>query len=64
MALAVEELLEPKGVAVAMESTHLCMVMRGVEKTSSSTTTTTMLGCFKNESDLRHEFLSSIRGKQ
>ncbi|KAF7116316.1 hypothetical protein CNMCM5793_004482 [Aspergillus hiratsukae] len=39
VALAISEVLKPRGVGVVMESSHLCMVMRGVQKTSSTTTT-------------------------
>ena len=63
VALAVEEVLQPQGVAVMMESSHLCMVMRGVQKTSSSTTTSCMLGSLKFQSDLRKEFLYLVKGK-
>lgn len=37
VALALAEVLHPQGVAVVMESSHMCMVMRGVQKTTSST---------------------------
>lgn len=63
VALAIENILKPRGVAVVMESMHLCMVMRGVEKTTSSTTTSCMLGSFKEQADLRGEFLSLVKGK-
>lgn len=59
---AVQELLNPQGVAVLMEGIHLCMAMRGVEKQSSSTTTSAMRGLFKDDSRTRAEFMSSIQG--
>ncbi|KAE8380790.1 hypothetical protein BDV26DRAFT_256643, partial [Aspergillus bertholletiae] len=48
VALAISEVLKPLGVGVVMESSHLCMVMRGVQKTSSTTTTSCMLGCMRS----------------
>ncbi|KAJ5777643.1 hypothetical protein N7520_000889 [Penicillium odoratum] len=59
-ALAIWEDLAPKGVAVIMESTHLCMAMRGVQKVGSSTTTTSMLGCIKTDLGIREEFLRLV----
>ena len=43
VALALSEMLQPQGVAVVVESSHLCMVMRGVQKTGAITTTSCML---------------------
>lgn len=60
VAAAVEDILQPLGVAVVMESTHLCMVMRGVEKTTSTTTTSSMLGCFRTRTRTREEFLRLV----
>ncbi|MCA0387636.1 MAG: GTP cyclohydrolase I FolE [Bacteroidetes bacterium] len=53
--------LKPKGVAVVSEAYHMCMMMRGVEKQNSSTTSSTMHGVFKNDPKTRVEFLSLIR---
>jgi GTP cyclohydrolase I len=62
VALALQEVLDPRGVAVVVESSHLCMVMRGVEKTSAITTTSCMLGCMRSPSaKTREEFLKLIR---
>jgi len=61
VANALEELLQPKGVAVVIEALHLCMAMRGVEKQNSTTITSAMLGSFKSDSRTRQEFLSLIR---
>ncbi len=58
---AIVEAIEPKGVAVTMEAQHLCMMMRGVEKQSSMTTTSAMLGAFRTSTRTRNEFLSLIR---
>ena len=64
VALAIAEVLKPQGVAVVMESSHLCMVMRGVQKVGSSTTTSCMLGAMRSSAKTREEFLSLLnRGK-
>ena len=52
--------LNPRGVAVVIEALHLCMAMRGVEKTNSSTVTSAMLGTFRECERARMEFLSFI----
>lgn len=61
IAKAVEEILEPRGVAVSVTGFHLCMAMRGVEKQASRTTTTAFTGEFLREESRRREFLSQIR---
>ncbi len=58
---AIVRAIHPQGVAVIMEAQHLCMMMRGVEKQQSFTTTSTMLGAFRNSAQTRNEFLSLIR---
>lgn len=58
---AVEELLQPRGVAVLMEGVHLCMAMRGVQKQNSSTTTSAMRGLFKEDARTRAEFMSAVQ---
>lgn len=50
-----------QGVGVVVESKHLCMMMRGVEKQNSTMTTSVMLGRFKKDINTRSEFLSLIR---
>src|SRR6201994_2344852 len=60
VAEAIEEAIHPQGVGVVMEAQHLCMMMRGVEKQSSSTVTSAMLGVFKTQQQTRNEFLSLI----
>ncbi|MCJ1484013.1 GTP cyclohydrolase 1 [Schaereria dolodes] len=60
VALAIAEVLKPQGVAVVMESSHLCMVMRGVQKTGATTTTSCMLGCMRSSAKTREEFLSLL----
>ncbi|KAJ9066921.1 hypothetical protein DSO57_1004997 [Entomophthora muscae] len=61
IAEALEDVLKPQGVAVVMESSHLCMVMRGVEKPGSTTVTSCMLGMFRKDPKTREEFLSLIK---
>lgn len=60
VALALTEVLQPQGVAVVMESSHLCMVMRGVQKPGSTTVTSCMLGCMRSTGKTREEFLSLL----
>ncbi|KAG2013348.1 GTP cyclohydrolase I [Coprinopsis cinerea AmutBmut pab1-1] len=61
IAIAVQEAIHPRGVAVVMEATHMCMTMRGVQKPGSSTVTSCMLGCFRNQQKTREEFLTLIK---
>jgi GTP cyclohydrolase IA len=53
--------IDPLGVAVVMEATHLCMSMRGVEKQNSFAATSAMLGVFRDDARTRMEFLELIK---
>jgi GTP cyclohydrolase IA len=57
---AIQDAIAPQGVGVIIEARHLCMMMRGIEKQHSSTVTSAMLGCFR-ENETRMEFLSLVR---
>ncbi|RME77189.1 MAG: GTP cyclohydrolase I FolE [Chloroflexi bacterium] len=56
------EILDARGVAVMLEGSHFCMMMRGVQKQNSTTVTTAMRGAFKTDPQLRDEFMRLARG--
>jgi len=56
-----QEKLDPKGVAVVLTAKHMCMEMRGVKKHDTFTTTSKMIGYFKDDSKARQEFLEFIK---
>ena len=64
IAEAINQALSPKGVAVVIEGTHMCMQMRGVQKQNSFTTTSSMIGQFRKDSKTRDEFLKLISIKR
>ena len=59
----IRDAVQPLGVAVVCEGTHLCMAMRGVEKQQSVTTTSAMLGMFQDDARTRSEFLQLLKGR-
>jgi GTP cyclohydrolase I len=61
IAQVILEKIDPLGVAVVCEGTHLCMSMRGVEKQNSFAVTSAMLGAFRDNARTRMEFLELIR---
>jgi len=58
----INDTLNPKGVAVVIEASHMCMMMRGVQKQNSTTTTSGFRGAFK-ETDTRNEILNLVQSK-
>ncbi len=60
IARAIDEVLQPKGVAVVIEASHQCMTTRGVHKPGTSLVTSRMLGLFRTDPRTRREFLSLI----
>jgi len=60
IANAIEEVLQPKGVAVVLEAEHQCLTTRGVHKPGASMVTSRMLGVFRDDPSTRREFLALI----
>ena len=56
----IDQTLNPHGVAIVVEASHMCMMMRGVQKQSSKTTTSAFTGEFKNV-ETRNEFLQLLK---
>ena len=63
IAKAVQDAIGPAGVGVVIEATHLCMVMRGVQKVNSKTITSYMIGELRENSKTRNEFLNIVSKK-
>lgn len=61
IANAIQDALEPRGVAVMVEAEHMCMAMRGIRKQGSTTVTTTFTGAFKDETVEQMQFMSLAR---
>uniref|UniRef100_A0A915NTQ6 GTP cyclohydrolase 1 n=5 Tax=Meloidogyne TaxID=189290 RepID=A0A915NTQ6_9BILA len=61
IAAAVLQAVHPSGVGVVIEASHMCMVMRGVQKINATTTTSCMLGVFRDDPKTREEFLTLIK---
>ncbi|MFP8879283.1 MAG: GTP cyclohydrolase I FolE [Myxococcota bacterium] len=64
IAQTLEELLEPKGVAVVIDSIHLCMMMRGVQQQNASATTSSIRGEFERNPKTRAEFMDLLRRRR
>ena len=59
----IQEALDPLGVAVVIEASHMCMQMRGIEKQGSATTTSAFTGIFLSDHRTREEFMTLISNK-
>jgi len=59
---ALMEVVQPRGVGVVLEASHLCMMMRGVEKQNSRTVTSALRGTFRDDPATRDEFLRLVHG--
>jgi len=62
IAHALNDAIEPRGVAVVIQARHLCMMSRGVEKQHSSMVTSCVLGAFRDDHSTRQEFMELVRG--
>ncbi len=60
---AMVEALQPLGVGVVIESSHFCMVMRGVQQVGAKTVTSCVRGCFETNQKTRAEFFNIINGR-
>ncbi len=60
IAEAIDQILQPKGVAVVIQARHLCMMMRGVQKQNTEVVTDCLLGKFRSDPRTRQEFFSVI----
>lgn len=61
IAQAIQDKLQPKGVGVVAHASHLCMMMRGVQKQNSAAMTSCLLGSFRDDPMTRNEFLGLVR---
>jgi len=61
IARTLEDVLEPKGVGVVVQASHLCMAMRGVERQNSYAVTSSLRGEFERDPKTRAEFMELIR---
>ena len=63
IAHTINDVLQPRGVAVVIEALHMCMLMRGVEKQNSKAVTSAMLGAFRETPETRAEFMELIKSR-
>jgi len=61
IAIALNDIIKPRGVAVMVEGAHMCAMMRGVKKENASMVTQSLLGAFKTDQRYRSEFLAHIQ---
>lgn len=61
IATAIDEILQPKGVAVMLDAEHMCMTLRGVEKHGASTITTQFRGSFREDANEQVRFFTAVR---
>lgn len=61
IASALNEAIRPTGVGIIIEASHMCMVMRGVQKPGSATITSCMIGTFRDDPKTREEFLQLVK---
>jgi GTP cyclohydrolase IA len=64
IATAIEEVLQPRGVAVMIDALHECMTTRGVHKPGTTTITTQFTGVFKSDPEYRHRFMQLVNGQR
>jgi GTP cyclohydrolase I len=64
IAAAIEQILNPAGVAVMLEAEHMCMTLRGVEKPGTSTITTQFTGSFRDNADDQVRFITMVRDQR
>lgn len=62
IAHVIQDVLNPRGVAVIIEAEHMCMAMRGIRKQGSTTLTTTFTGAFKDHAEEQARFMMMVRG--
>jgi GTP cyclohydrolase I len=60
IANTIQDVLEPRGVAVVVEAAHQCMTTRGIHKSDVTMVTSRLLGCFRDNPETRREFLAMI----
>jgi len=63
IANAIQNSLQPRGVAVMIEAEHMCMSMRGIRKSGSTTTTTTFTGTYKSDVNEQVRFMTLVKGR-
>ena len=64
IASTIQDVLNPRGVAVMIEANHMCIEMRGIRKQGSSTVTSTFTGAFRDNPEEQVRFVSMVRGGQ